>query len=140
MEMFAFLRSGGHNVGYCDPKLWPALQAFAPEGLTVHTTFDRTRVDDYSFGITAADGAIASTGTLILSDNGTSSRLGALAPWVHMAAVPAATIYADLFEAVAALPKDPNVIWVTGPSKTADVEGILIQGVHGPGVQGAFVL
>jgi hypothetical protein len=33
---------------------------------------------------------------------------------------------------------DPNVIWCTGPSKTADVEGILIEGVHGPGVQVAL--
>jgi len=40
-----------------------------------------------------------------------------------------------LTAAVAALPVDPNVIWVTGPSKTADVEGILIEGVHGPGRQ-----
>ena len=38
-------------------------------------------------------------------------------------------------EAVAALGNDRNVIWCTGPSKTADVEGILIEGVHGPGAQ-----
>jgi L-lactate dehydrogenase complex protein LldG len=38
------------------------------------------------------------------------------------------------------MPDDPNIIWVTGPSKTADVEGILIQGVHGPGVQGCLLV
>ena len=43
-------------------------------------------------------------------------------------------------DAIAALPEDPNGIWVTGPSKTADVEGILIQGVHGPGIQGCLLV
>jgi L-lactate dehydrogenase complex protein LldG len=38
------------------------------------------------------------------------------------------------------MPDDPNIIWVTGPSKTADVEGILIQGVHGPGVQACLLV
>ena len=39
-----------------------------------------------------------------------------------------------------AMPADPNIIWVTGPSKTADVEGILIEGVHGPGIQIALLV
>ena len=43
-------------------------------------------------------------------------------------------------QAVAALGSDPNVIWCTGPSKTADVEGILIEGVHGPGAQIALIV
>ena len=34
----------------------------------------------------------------------------------------------------------PNTIWCTGPSKTADVEGILIEGVHGPGEQVALLI
>ncbi|HTO02521.1 MAG TPA: LUD domain-containing protein, partial [Opitutus sp.] len=75
-----------------------------------------------------------------LSDSTTSRRLGALAPWVHIALVRRDTIFLDLPAAVSAMPADPNIIWVTGPSKTADVEGILIEGVHGPGIQIALLV
>ena len=97
-------------------------------------------MDEYAFGITRAAGAIAESGTIILHDATTSRRLAALAPWVHVAIVERAAIFPDLPQAVAALGNDPNVIWCTGPSKTADVEGILIEGVHGPGVQIALIV
>jgi L-lactate dehydrogenase complex protein LldG len=138
-ELVDLLRAQKAMHGYCDPVLWPALQAAFPAGeFTVETAFDRARVDDYAFGITRAVGAVAETGTLILTDETTSSRLAALTPWIHVAVVDPATIHPDLPQAVAAMPDDANVIWVTGPSKTADVEGILIEGVHGPGVQVAL--
>jgi L-lactate dehydrogenase complex protein LldG len=139
-ELVALLDGSGWRHGYCDPALWPALRDAFPAGFTVETDYDRNRVDDYQFGITAATGAIAETGTLILSDRDTSRRLGALTPWVHVAVLHRSQIFTDLPAAVAALPADPNVIWVTGPSKTADVEGILIEGVHGPGRQIALLL
>jgi L-lactate dehydrogenase complex protein LldG len=126
--------------GYCDPVLWPKLQpAFGAE-FNVETFFDRKRVDDYAFGITRAAGAIAESGTIILADSTTSSRLGALAPWVHIAVVDRATLFPDIPSAMATFGSEPNIVWVTGPSKTADVEGILIEGVHGPGQQIALVL
>jgi L-lactate dehydrogenase complex protein LldG len=139
-ELVALLEKGNWKHGYCDPALWPSLQAAFPPGFTVETTYDRTRVDDYSFGITAAAGAIAETGTLVITDQGTSSRLGALAPWVHIVVLRRNQIHHDIPAAIAALPADPNVIWLTGPSKTADVEGILIEGVHGPGKQIALLV
>jgi L-lactate dehydrogenase complex protein LldG len=138
--LVAHLRAGGWLHGYCDPALWPALAPHFGSDFTVEPAFDRGRVDDYAFGITRAAGAIAESGTLILTDTTTSSRLGALAPWVHVAVVERASIFADVTQAVAALGSDPNVIWCTGPSKTADVEGILIEGVHGPGEQIALIV
>jgi len=131
----AALRNRGWTRGYCDPELWPRMEPHFGAGFTVETRFDRSRVDDYQFGITRGAGAIAETGTIILNDATTSSRLGALAPWAHVAVIPRAKLYSDLPAAVAALGQDPNVVWCTGPSKTADVEGILIEGVHGPGAQ-----
>ena len=139
-DVVALLKTNQWLHGYCDPKLWPRLApAFGPE-FTVETAFDRTRVDDYQFGITHAVGAIAETGTLILSDASTCCRLGALAPWVHIAVLRREEVMAHLAQAVALLGDDPNIIWVTGPSKTADVEGILIEGVHGPGRQIALLM
>lgn len=130
-----YLRTNKYTRGYCDPALWPKLApAFGTE-FRIETEFDRARIDDYAFGITRAAGAVAESGTIILNDATTSRRLAALAPWVHVAVIDRATIHPDLPTAVAALGSDPNTIWVTGPSKTADVEGILIEGVHGPGQQ-----
>jgi L-lactate dehydrogenase complex protein LldG len=140
VALVAFLKLKGWTSGYCDPTLWPRFQPEFPADFTVETTFDRNRIDDYQFGITRASGGIAETGTLILSDTGTSTRLAALAPWVHVAVLARADLFPDLPAAVDALGSDPNVIWCTGPSKTADVEGILIEGVHGPGFQVALLL
>ena len=138
-ELVSYLVENNTLHGYCDPALWPKLKSAFPAQFTVETEFDRTRIDDFQFGITSALGAIAETGTIILSDSSTSRRLGALAPWVHIAVVQRKEIFLDLPAAVTAMPADPNIIWCTGPSKTADVEGILIEGVHGPGIQIALL-
>ncbi len=138
-ELWTQLREGGWLHGYCDPRLLPLLGTI-PEGFSIESRFERERVDDYHFGITAADAGIAETGTLVLTDAGTPRRLAALAPWVHVAVVSRRALFADLPQAVAALGKDRAIVWCTGPSKTADVEGILIEGVHGPGVEIAWLV
>jgi L-lactate dehydrogenase complex protein LldG len=140
VALVTHLRAGGWLRGYCDPVLWPRLALHFGADFTIEHEFDRARIDDYAFGITRAAAAIAESGTIVLNDATTSRRLAALAPWVHVAVVERATMFSDLPEAVAALGDDRNVIWCTGPSKTADVEGILIEGVHGPGAQIALVM
>ena len=134
-DIVALLKANQWLHGYCDPKLWPQLApAFGPE-FTVETEFDRSRIDDYQFGITRAVAAIAETGTVILSDASTSRRLGALTPWAHVAVLQRDEVLRTVAQAVARLDDDPNIVWVTGPSKTAEIEGIQIEGVHGPGRQ-----
>ena len=135
----AWLMEQRATRGYCDPALATWLTPALGQGITVETVLARDRIDDYGFGITRARAAIAETGTLILDDATTSSRLAALAPWIHVAVVPRDSILPDVASAIAALGDDPNLIWCTGPSKTADVEGILIEGVHGPGEQVALI-
>ena len=144
-------RAQGARHGYSDRPRWPCRHVRggartagrAPSPLTFEDQASnfRARIDDYRFGVTRAVGAIAETGTIILDDAHTSRRLAALAPWIHVAVFGPAQIHAHVIDAIAALGDDPNVIWCTGPSKTADVEGILIErGVHGPGEQIALVI
>lgn len=136
----AFLREKGYRRGYRDPGLPEDLLTPLAAEFALESTFDRARTDEYEFGISRAVSAIAETGTVVLTDQGSGSRLGALTPWTHIAVVHRRDILPDVPAALAALPKDPNVIWCTGPSRTGDVEGILIQGVHAPGVQAAWIV
>ncbi|MCD8482600.1 MAG: LUD domain-containing protein [Verrucomicrobia bacterium] len=138
-ELTHLLRELNAVHGYLDPAL-VAQAGDALQDFTVETSFDRQRIDDYTFGITRAAAAIAETGTIILTDRTTSARLAALAPWIHVAVVQRATVVASVAEAIANFDDDPSIVWATGPSKTADIEGILIEGVHGPGIQVCLLL
>lgn len=122
------------------PEEFSGLSAQLGSNIEVSARYSRDQVDEIDVAITPAAGAIAEAGTIILTDQTTPDRLAALGPWTHIAVVRKETIYRSIADALAAMPDDPNVIWVTGPSKTADVEGILIKGVHGPGVQACLIV
>jgi L-lactate utilization protein LutC len=88
-------------------------------------------------GITSADYVLADTGTLVLLSSPQEARLVSLLPPSHIAVVPCDRILTGLDELFALLP-DPAVntssmVLITGPSRTADIEQILVRGVHGPG-------
>lgn len=136
-----FLEERDLTTGYCDPAFMKRVGApLEKRGFTVESAFARERYEDFQFGITRATGAIAESGSLILDDDLTSDRLGALSPWVHVGILKRADLIRTIPEAVARFGDCPNIIWATGPSKTADVEGILIEGVHGPGEEIALLL
>lgn len=89
------------------------------------------------FGITSADFAIASTGSLVMIASPGEARLISLLPPVHIAVVPCSRLLTSLDELFTRVP-DParvssSMVLITGPSRTADIEQILVRGVHGPG-------
>jgi L-lactate utilization protein LutC len=91
----------------------------------------------FDVGITAAQAAIAETGTLVLDAARERHRLISLVPPVHIAIVDAANIYQTLGETLTVLHKagedvSSTITFVTGPSRTADIELTLAIGVHGP--------
>jgi L-lactate dehydrogenase complex protein LldG len=87
-------------------------------------------------GVTEAQAGIAETGTLVLDSSVERNRLVSLVPPVHIAILDASRIYATLGETLAMLQGgdevSPAITFVTGPSRTADIELTLAIGVHGP--------
>lgn len=85
---------------------------------------------------TAARGAIAETGTLILWPTADEPRLMSLVPPVHIVLLDGASIYNTFYEAMQTegwqdgLPT--NALLISGPSKTADIQQTLAYGAHGP--------
>ena len=119
-QLISFLKENQQLHGYCDPALFDAIGSqLAAAGLTVETEYHRERYDDYQFGITRASGAIAESGSVIIDDDRTSRRLAALSPWVHVAVLERSEIHRTIPDAIAAFGESPNIIWCTGPSKTA---------------------
>lgn len=100
----------------------------------------RRRLFDAFIGVTTADYAIADTGTLVLLTGGEQQRLLSLLPLVHVCLLDAGRIFASLsdllnhvrpkFNADATPPQ--AMTFITGPSRTADVEQTISMGVHGP--------
>lgn len=89
-------------------------------------------------GITDVHAALAETGTLVCCSDTGHSRGLSLVPSVHLAIVRKSDILPDMFDYWARMKGIPNhqlpssIAFITGPSKTADIEGELIKGVHGP--------
>ena len=66
-----------------------------------------------------------------------NARLISLLPPVHIAIIPATCLLSSLDELYTLIPKPADrtssMVFITGPSRTADIEQILVRGVHGPG-------
>ena len=83
-------------------------------------------------GITEADYLLPETGTLVLHSSAEKPRAVSLLPRIHLAIVQPEMLRADIHE-VFAEAKDRNyLVFITGPSRTADIELTVTLGVHGP--------
>lgn len=117
---------------------WPAPGAYAEGAATQNFREECLQAE---VGITGVDFALSETGSLVLSSMTEGSQLASLAPPVHVALYRRSQLVASLDEVLERLPVSRNpdqatpgrsVVFVTGTSRTADIEQILIRGVHGP--------
>ncbi len=87
-------------------------------------------------GFTLAECAIADTGTLVLLSSPEQPRSLSLVPPVHICLLDVRRLHTDMPTALAreqwASAMPTNLIFVSGPSKTADIQQTLAYGAHGP--------
>jgi L-lactate utilization protein LutC len=136
------LRATGKSVAvWAAPPSSPGSPA-DPSASTTHAEeVFRQHCFSAEVGITGVDFALAESGTLVVTSSTEGSQLTSLAPPVHVALYRREQVLATLEEVLRRLPDlcDPaapipgrSVVFITGTSRTADIEQILIRGVHGP--------
>lgn len=125
--------------GFLDARRVQGLkQRLAADGLTAASDTDDDLLFSVDAAVTGVAAAIAEHGSLVCESGPARARGSSLIPPVHVAVVSAAQVLPDLCDYFAVLSRRSRmpaaVSLITGPSKTADIEGVLVTGVHGPAV------
>ena len=115
---------------------WPTLCGLAWEDAGLQLEY-RKPVNEDLVGITGCFCAIAETGTLMMLSGPDTFASASLLPETHIAIVPASRIVAAMEDAFALaraehgeLPRATN--FISGPSRTGDIEQTIVLGAHGP--------
>ena len=100
---------------------------------------------DITVGLTGAALAVAESGSVLLGGEPGPAGLVSVLPWVHLVLIRAEDIVADIATAfeqfVARLEGgEGDWVWITGPSRTADIAHTLVLGAHGPNALHVLIL
>ena len=134
------LRQGGSSIaapGISGKNLSHLKAACKAGGLRILTKNLRGNIGQISTGLTIADWGIAETATLVMDSTSEDFRIATMLCETHVAVLPRSKIVRDamsleneLSSALKAAPK--YLAFISGASRTADIERVLTIGVHGP--------
>lgn len=107
------------------------------QGFEVITDGLRQHLAGIDIAFTYADLGIAETGTLVLNSSSEELRLSTMIAETHVAVLPKSKLRETSYDAeeeiLAYMKESPNYLaFITGASRTADIERVLAIGVHGP--------
>ena len=131
------LRCGNHSEGQALVAAVQAAGNQAPDAACVTDMLDKTQVfKTIDAGFSVAMAGLAETGTLVVKTGPYEPRTLSLVPPLNIILLRERDLFASFSALVAsgALP-DPmptNVLLISGPSKTADIQQTLAYGAHGP--------
>ena len=117
----------------------PRLQQLDWRGFTVRSAIG----GDEILAVARAKWAIAETGTLVFHSGPNSPTLLSFLPLHHICVIESARILPhleDYADAERGAPEPRNVNLITGASGTADIEGALVRGAHGPAFLHALIV
>jgi L-lactate dehydrogenase complex protein LldG len=109
---------------------------FARDALMRRQTW--LNLDGIRVGLTGALAGLADTGSIVVQSGPQRARAASLLPETHIALLHSDCLYPSMsafFKAHAApslTTHASNLVFITGPSRTADIEMIITRGVHGP--------
>lgn len=107
-------------------------------GVAMRTDNLRENAASAGLGISELDYAIAEIGALVGNATSLESRMVSILPPIHLVLIRTKNMLPNLLSAIELYSKDlgqlPRYLtFVSGPSRTADIERVLTIGVHGPG-------
>ncbi len=100
--------------------------------------YDKHALEKVAAGISECDALVAQTGSVVVTTRSAGGRALSVLPPHHIVLARRDQLVADLPEAFALVKKKygvnyPSMIsFITGPSRTGDIERILVLGAHGP--------
>ena len=120
-----------------DDDMAELVKQAAGRGISVIKDGMRKHLAGIDFGFTMADYGIGETGSLVIDSSSEELRLATMVSEIHVAVIPKSRIRAraeDLYDEIKGFhSRKPNYLaFVTGASRTADIERVLALGVHGP--------
>ena len=106
--------------------------------LRTDRTYDAKELEKCDAGISECDALIAQTGTVLVTNRSAGGRALSVLPPHHVVLARRSQLVPDLTAAIESLKrkygeKFPSMMsFITGPSRTGDIERILVLGAHGP--------
>jgi L-lactate dehydrogenase complex protein LldG len=132
-------REGWESIAFpADGEIETLLNNLSIEKLEVGQTTAKTDLEKVSVGITGCDALIAQTGSVLLTAKSGGGRALSVLPVHHLVIARASQLVPDLPAAFELLERKyaPNfpsfMTFITGPSRTGDIERVLVLGAHGP--------
>jgi len=126
-DIINFLKSRNVNKIHLEPH---TLDENLLREAAIEVTFDAD--DQVLAGVTKAICGLADTGSILIADGEGSPLHASLLPEIHIAVLKSTDILSSLPNAMELIKTTNAAVFITGPSRTADIEMTLTIGVHGP--------
>ena len=128
---------GSQSILSWDPERLPYGAGETLRGRTVYSGRDpKAEQGKAEIGLTGCESVLAETGSLAMVSGPGRPRAASLMPMTHVVLIKPEDIVQGMGEFFARFgqsPELPYLVFITGPSRTADIELSLTLGVHGPG-------
>ena len=132
-------RVAWHQHPQVDPLVAAGVTAAGCDGYAVDKPgFDKRQLEACDAGLTACEVVVSQTGSILVSSATGGGRGLSILPPVHIVVVPIEAVVATVGDALHLVSQRyagrlPSLLsFITGPSRTGDIERILVLGAHGP--------